>query len=202
MALANYNDLVSSIGAWLHRTDLNSVIPDFIGLAESRMNSDLDIRQTDSTTLATTDAGYNTVALPYDFKEIRSVSMLSSGLTIVLDPMPIGLMTQRWGASTSSVPRSYAVRGNNLVLAPTPDGNYDLIIDYFANISSLGVLNPTNEVLSNYPDMYLHACLIYAGQYVRDNDLVGQMESLYAADIARVNAQNWGVSSVMSIKQG
>ena len=202
MALATYADLENSIANWLHRADLNSVIPDFIALAESRMNSDLDIRQTDKVATITTIAGDNTVALPTDFKEMRSISLSSGGTIVVLDKMPLGLMKQRWGDSISAMPRSYVIHGNNIIVAPTPSGDFDLLLDYFANITPLSALNPTNEVLSNYPDMYLHAALIYAGQYVRDNDLVGQMESLYAADMARVNAQNWGISSTMAIKQG
>jgi hypothetical protein len=200
--MSAYNDLIAMVGSWIHRADLDAVIPTFIALAEARMNSDLDIRQTDKVATITTSSGVNTIPLPADFKETRSISLVSGGVTIVLDKMPLGLMTQRWGTTTSSMPRSYVIHGNNLIVAPTPSGAFDLTIDYFANITPLSAINPTNDVLVNYPDMYLHAILIYAGQYIRDNDLVGQMESIYAADIARTNMQNWGVSSVMSMKQG
>ena len=202
MALTSYNDLVSSIATWLHRTDLTAVIPDFIALAEARMNSDLDIRQTGGITTLTTTGGVNTVVLPNDFKEMRSLSMVSGGVTVVLDNMPLGLMTQRWGVATSSMPRSFAIRGSDLVLAPTPDGAYDLTLDYFANIVGLSPTNLFNDVFINYPDMYLHACLIYGAQYVRDAEMVANMEQLYAADIARTNTQNWGQTSAMSMKQG
>lgn len=202
MALATYDDLASSIANWLHRADLTAAIPDFIRLAEARMNNDLDIRQTDSVATLTTTSGVNTVALPSDFKEMRSVSMLSGGVTVVLDKMPFGLMTQRWGNFTSSIPRSYLIHGNNLVLAPTPSGAFDLTVDYYANLNPLSSTNQTNSTLTSYPDMYLHAALIYAGQFIRDAELVGQMEALYEADIARINMQNWGISSVMAIKQG
>ncbi len=200
--MSAYDDLITMVGNWIHRTDLAAVIPTFIALAESRMNSDLDIRQTDKVATLTTIGGTNTLTLPTDFKEMRSISLVSGGVTIVLDKMPLGLMTQRWGASTSSMPHSYVIHGDNLIVAPTPSGEFDLTIDYFANITPLSATNPTNNVLESYPDMYLHASLIYAGQYVRDNDLVGSMEAFYSADIARINEQNWGISSVMSIKQG
>ena len=133
MALATYADLESSIANWLHRADLNSVIPDFIALAESRMNSDLDIRQTDKVATITTIAGDNTVALPTDFKEMRSISLSSGGTIVVLDKMPLGLMKQRWGDSISAMPRSYVIHGNNIIVAPTPSGDFDLLLDYFAN---------------------------------------------------------------------
>lgn len=202
MAIATYNDLVSSIANWLHRADLTAVIPDFIRLAEVRMNSDLDVRQGDGIATLTTTAGVNTVTLPLDFKNASALSLTSSGTTVVLDNMPMGLMVQRYGSSSSAMPRSFAIRGKNLVLAPTPDSAYSLTLDYFANITPLSATNSTNDIFTNYPDMYLHACLIYAGQYVRDTDLVANMEQLYSADVQRTNAQNWGQSSVMTQKQG
>ena len=42
MALANYSDLQSAVAGWLNRTDLTSQIPDFIALAESKLDSHPD----------------------------------------------------------------------------------------------------------------------------------------------------------------
>jgi hypothetical protein len=44
--------------------------------------------------------------------------------------------------------------------------------------------------------------LIYAGQYTRDNEIIAGMESLYSADVERINLQNWGQSATMTMKQG
>lgn len=202
MAIANYSDLSTAIGTWLHRTDLAAVIPDFIRLAEARMQLDLDTRQLDKATTLTTVSGTNTLALPTDFLKARSLSMISGGVTIVLDNMPPALLVQRWGSYTSSMPRSYSIRGSNLLLGPTPNGNYDITLEYLATIPGLSGTNTTNDILTNYPDAYLHCCLIYAGQYTRDNEIIAGMEGLYSADVERINLQNWGQSATMTMKQG
>ena len=41
MALATYNDLVSTVSSYLARSDLNSIIPTFVELAQLRMTRDL-----------------------------------------------------------------------------------------------------------------------------------------------------------------
>jgi len=47
MSLANYTDLLASVATWLNRTDLTSVIPDFVTLAEERIARDLAERWRD-----------------------------------------------------------------------------------------------------------------------------------------------------------
>jgi hypothetical protein len=202
MSIANYSDLSASIAAWMHRSDLTTVIPDFIRLAEARMQLDLDTRQLDKASTLTTTPSINTLALPTDFNKARSLSMLSGGVTIVLDNMPPELLIQRWGSYTSSMPRSYSIRGSNLLLGPTPNGAYDLTLEYLGTIPGLTAINQTNDILTNYPDAYLHCCMIYGAQYIRDAEMVSGMESLYAMDVDRINLQNWGQSATMTMKQG
>lgn len=202
MSINSYDTLASSIASWMHRTDLTSVIPDFIRMAEARLQLDLDIRQLDKVGTITTVAGSYSAALPADFNGMRSMSMVTNGITIVLDHVPAALLRSTYGSYSSDVPRSYAIVGNTLLLGPTPNGIYSLDITYTSTIPALSPSNQTNDVLSVYPDAYLHCALIFAGQYVRDNELVSGIEALYAGDLARINAQNWGQMSTMTIKRG
>lgn len=200
MAISSYDTLVSSIANWIHRSDLTAVIPDFIRLAESRMQNDLDVRQLDKTATLTTVGGTQTVALPSDFNQARTISITSSGVVQVLDALQPEFLIQRYGNYTSAFPRNYSIRGNNLLLGPTPDSTYSISIEYLATISGLTSSNQTNDIITAYPELYLHACLIFAGQYIRDTDLVTGMEALYAEDLQRINAQNWAQQATMSIK--
>ena len=45
MALTTYTELKTSLADWLYRSDLASVIPDFISLAESQVERQLRTRQ-------------------------------------------------------------------------------------------------------------------------------------------------------------
>lgn len=41
MAISTYAELKSAVADWLHRSDLDGVIPDFVALAEDRLRADL-----------------------------------------------------------------------------------------------------------------------------------------------------------------
>lgn len=195
MAIANYSDLVTSIGTWTHRSDLAAVIPDFIRLAESRLQNDLNVRQLDITSTLTTTGGTNTVALPADFNQARSVVVQSSGVYQILDYVQPDILRQRWGNYTASTPKTYSITGTNMLLGPAPDAAYPITLEYNPLITGLSVSNPTNSVLTAFPEIYLHACLGYAAQYLRDAEMMAAAEQAYQDDMNRINVQNWGQMS-------
>jgi hypothetical protein len=71
MALSTYAELKTSIGDWLNRSDLTSVIPDFISLAEAQVERTLRTRQMIVRANASFDAQYG--AVPADFLETKSL---------------------------------------------------------------------------------------------------------------------------------
>ena len=74
MTLSTYQDLQSSIAAWLMRDDLTGVIPDFIALAEADMNQRLRLRgMLVRATTTISGAGYET--LPDDFLGLRRATL-------------------------------------------------------------------------------------------------------------------------------
>src|SRR5262249_17522685 len=75
MALATYPDLQGAIASWMDRTDLATVIPDFIALFETTANAELPLRTRYNlaTTALTTVGGTATVILPSDFLEAKSL---------------------------------------------------------------------------------------------------------------------------------
>jgi hypothetical protein len=202
MALSNFTELKSSIASWIHRNDLTAVIPDFIKLAESRMSLELDVDQLQKTATITTVSGTDTAPLPSDFRSLIDATITMGSILYVLDKMPAQLLRTRWGSYTSNIPQSYAILNNKLKLGPIPNGNYDIVLEYNCTIPSLSDSNPTNDLLTAYPDMYLHCCLIYAATYIRDAEMVGGMESLYNADKERANIANWNQDAAMATKQG
>ena len=202
MALSNFTELKSSIANWIHRNDLSAVIPDFITLAESRMSLELDVDQLQKTATITTVSGSDTVALPSDFKSMIDATITMGSVMYVLDKMPAQLLRNRWGSYTSNSPQSYSILNTKLKLGPIPNGDYDIVLEYNCTVPSLSDSNPTNDLLTAYPDMYLHCCLIYAATFIRDAEMVGAMETLYNADKERANIANWNQDAAMATKQG
>ena len=67
MALSTYDELKASVADFLNRSDLTSVIPDFIKMAETDMNRKVRHWRMENRASATISAQYN--ALPTDFLE-------------------------------------------------------------------------------------------------------------------------------------
>ena len=79
MALSNYTELQASVAAFLNRSDLSSVIPDFITMAEAEFNRTLKVREMSVRTRAPIDSQY--VKLPADFLGMRNIDLLTDPIT-------------------------------------------------------------------------------------------------------------------------
>ena len=72
--ITDYSTLKAAIANWLARADLTSAIPEFIQLAESRINRSLFVRERMSEASGTSESGV--IAIPSDLDRI--ISLLSS----------------------------------------------------------------------------------------------------------------------------
>lgn len=161
MALANYSDLKTSIAGWLNRSDYTAVIPDFIALAEARFNR--VIRHPDMETTATASAADETIALPTDFLELRSI-WLEDSPDAPLDYFPPSHLRTMRASATVGTPTAYTIVGDNLVLAPSP-ASVTVGLYYYAKIPALSDAATTNWLLTAHPDLYLFASLAMAELY-------------------------------------
>lgn len=153
MAIATYLDLKNAVASWLHRTDLTTVIPTFISLAESRIRHDVRCRAMEATTSGSLSAA--TVALPTRFAEAIRVKLDDETLSYTTRTS----FTSRedWGDSV------YTIEGSNFVF-PATSGDY--VIDYYAWFAAFSADGDTNTLLTNHPDIYLYASLAEAASYL------------------------------------
>lgn len=175
MALSNYTDLQASIAAWLHRTDLSTVIPDFITLAESRMTRDLPDRALFAAATITTVAGTEGYSIPVSVIKLSRVWMTDQAGIISALPQ-VNSSSDR--TSIQGRPLAYSIDSNQIRLSPVPDGVYTITIDHKKSIPAL-ITNSTNEVLTKYPDLYLNACLVEACEYTADRAKLEVFEGRY-----------------------
>jgi hypothetical protein len=193
MALATYTDLQTSVISWLHRTgdtDIAAVVPDWIALAENRINGDLDARLQDTVLTLSTVASTATVAVPTDVVNIRSLVALSSP-NMVLDYLTPDQFNQQYAFGDTGTPRMFTVIGSNIYLGPTPDAIYSLQCVYKAKVPALSSGSPTNWLLTNFPQVYLFATLCSSVMYTRDESTIPAWETLYREAINSVNSQDW-----------
>ena len=76
MAITTYAELQAAAANWLVRGDLTARIPEFITLAEARLNRVLRARLAEVEASLTTTPGARTLALPSGFSEPLAVWMV------------------------------------------------------------------------------------------------------------------------------
>lgn len=161
MALATYSDLQASIALWLNRDDLAAVIPDFIKLAEVKLNSLLRMPQMVKEAELTPDAD-GIASLPADCLEVLSVR----DERFALDPLSVDLLVRSPAYGLIGPAQSYAQAGMKLWFAPHPTDSVTL--QYLSALPSLAS-NSTNWLLTLAPDLYLFGALAASAPFLRDD---------------------------------
>lgn len=183
-----YDDLLRAIAEYLGRSDLSALIPQFVRLAEARMNRELRLKLMEREAWTRLPAGRQVIALPdkrvagnWDvFLEMRDLRVNGNRLQN-LDFIPIDAIPEQ---RNTGAPKAYAIRGRELVLIPVPDGECELLLTYYAEVPPLGDKQPSNDILIRSPDLYLYGALVASVPYARGSVPLELWESFYnkAAD--------------------
>lgn len=183
MALdGTYTGLQASIADWLHRTDMTSVIPDLVILAEARIARDLRLRRQISTTTLSSVASTASVSLPTDYLEVENISCSSGGVERNMEFVTLERLNIKYPeGSGDGVPVVYTLEGDTVRLGPVPDAVYSLPLVYYARISPLAT-TATNWLLQYHPNVYLFGALAESADYTQ-SDQIAKWEGKYAAGI-------------------
>ena len=183
MAIATYADLQTSIANWLKRSDLTSIIPDFITLAEARIARDLRLRKQVVNTTLSTVAGTRGVTLPSDFLEAENISLSNTTPPGALSVVTPEILDRKYPeAYVTGQPRVYALLGDKILFGPTPDAVYSVSLDYYQRFAALST-SSTNWLLTNHPNVYLFAALAEASGYLFNDERIPTWEAKYQADV-------------------
>ena len=189
MALTNYGDLKTSVANYLGRSDLTSQIPDFISLAETRLNRSIRIRQMLKTVTADTTAGDSTVGLPADFLEMRDIYVVGSPRASVSYLSP-SAFSRNSRADEVGKPVFYTLRANELEFAPKPDTVYTLQMLYYAKPDAMSDTNTSNTFMANCPDALLYGALLEAEPYLMNDARLQVWSNFYANAVDALNTSD------------
>lgn len=196
MAINTYATLVSAATEYLARDQdatLIARIPDFITLAEAKFNRVLlhpkmEVRSTAAVDTGSADPEF--ISLPSDFQTMRRIRL--SGVT---GKPRLQFMSQTqledYRYSTDNVPDQpvyFAIVGDELELAPTPNEDYTLEMVYRANIPALTSTNTTNWLLTLAPDLYLYGTLLESAPYMKEDERIGVWSSGVQTAIDQLNS--------------
>lgn len=187
MAISTYSELKAAVADWLERSDLTARIPDFITLAETKMNRELRVRLMQARITLTVDAEYE--SLPADFREADSLIFTDAGVTFNCDPMPAETLARRSvGGQTPARPEFYALVGAQARFYPAPDKAYSAELTYYQKVAALSDAAPTNWILANHPDAYLYGALAEAGPYLRDTEALAIYRASFKSAVAAIKS--------------
>ena len=189
MAITNYSGLKTSVANYLGRSDLTAQIPDFITLAEYRLQRNLRIRQMLKTATASTTGGDNTVGLPSDFLELRDI-YIDARPRFTLSYLSPSAFSRDARAAESGRPNFYTLRAAEFELAPIPDSNYSLVMLYFAKPEVLSDSNASNVFLANAPDALLYGALLEAEPYLYNDNRIAIWSNFYNSALESLNVSD------------
>lgn len=178
MALSTYSDLQNSTADWLNRSDLTTIIPDFITAAEARLNARIRTRDMEVIASVTFDAS-GEYTLPADYLEWRSLSINSTPTARpeFTEPDSAEFM---YKFRPNSPSQYFTIIGTKIKLQPSYTGTGTFV--YYGKIASLSVGSPTNWLLTKAPDVYLYATLVEGAFYLKDETAaVGYTQKLETA---------------------
>ena len=189
MAITTYDELKSSIAEWLNRSDLTSVIPTFISLAEADLNRKVRHWRMEKRSTASTSGQY--LDLPSDWLELIRVKTTGSGTT-PLDMLSQDDLAERraWRNDISGNVSAYCITGGQLEFYPTPSDTQTVEITYYATLEALDDENATNWLLSSHPDVYLYSALLHAAPYLQDDPRVSVWGGLAQQAVSAANLES------------
>jgi hypothetical protein len=189
MAFTNYTTFVSTVESYLARTDLTSVIPDFVQMAQLRMTRDL--RTEAMLKVATTTPSDNKVAFPSDFLELREMHFQGNP-PIILEFQSPDLFFRNGQTSLSGRSHYFTMLGTEFQFAPSQNSDYTIQILYYAQPTFISTTTASNLFLAYYPDALLYATLAEAEPYLMNDPRVATWSALYDRAIANIQKSDLG----------
>lgn len=186
MAITTYAELQSAVAGWLVRGDLTARIPDFIALAEARLNRVLRTRLNEVDAPLATAPGARRIALPAGLTQpLRLWLERPEGRQeLPFTPIELLAVSNRRGS-----PRGWSLDGAFLVLDRPADAVMALTLRML-RAYRLTDAAPSNDLLADSPDIYLFATLCEAAPFLRDADLAGACEARLARALADLTGRD------------
>lgn len=185
MALDTYANLKTAIADWLDRSDLTDRIPDFIALAEARLNRELRIRPMEVRSTLTLTAGQRYFALPGGYLQMRNIQLNTNPVT-PLEYITPEMLDRLYGSNTSGKPKAYSLIGDEIQLAPIPDTDYTLEVAYYEKFTPLSTDVTTNWLTENAPDVLLYGALVEAEPFIKNDERMPLWLNAYKEAIDKI----------------
>ena len=173
MSITTYSELQTAVRNRLGgRSDLSDAqIQEFIELGETELNTQLRLRDMETSTTLSLSSGEQSIDLPTGYIEDISLQYQFNDYAIERKALKD---LNRAVDDAATRPRFYAISDKIDFEAPS-DGSYSFTFAYFKGYDL--ATDDTNTLLTKYPKTYLYASLVEAAAYSRN----GEREAFWQA---------------------
>jgi len=173
VALDTYSNLKSSIVEWSHREDVTDKLDDFIALAEQEMFNNrveaLIVRDQETRATASMTIDSRFVPLPDGFTSMRRLLIDDTTTNAIQYPLSYKTPEVLGVSPFSGCPSMFTVTSQLEFNCPA-DIEYNLSMQYMATPTALSSSNTTNDILTNYPSIYLAGSLWALYRWANDTE--------------------------------
>jgi hypothetical protein len=164
MALSTYSELVSAIDSWFMGRSLSAQADDIIALVTGYFNIKLRLREMETITDLSPTAGVYTLPTDYvEYKRVVEKASMRRSLAYISE----NAVDQMYPDRAGGLSMHFNIIGNSLYTFPLSTNNVELT--YYKQIPLLSGSSTTNWLLTKHPGLYLHACQLYAAEFVKDD---------------------------------
>lgn len=163
MAISTFDELKTAIADWMARSDVSGSAADFITLGEARLNRLLEVVATTATLAGVVDSAEIDISA-LSIVEPQDLYVTDGNTEYFVAPRALGTFTTE---TISGLPGLWAIEGTNIKLDRPCDQTYSFRFIYQGRFA-LSDAAPTNEFLTNNPDLYMAASIVWGAVYTKD----------------------------------
>lgn len=186
--ITDYSTLCAAVADFLNRSDLTSVIPTFVQMAEAKFNRELRTQEMLTQYAFTATSEYKTA--PADFLEAYSLDVVGTAnlqqITFVA-PDEMRAYKARPNYSGTAQTKYCSLIGSQFDLWPAPT-SLSLNLIYYAKIPAL--TSTANWLLTKSPDVYLHGALVESAPYLKNDERLVTWGTLRQQEIDAINLES------------
>lgn len=190
MAIGNYAELRTAVANWMDRDDLTDRIPEFIALAEARLNRNLRIRAMESKQVADTVAGQRNYALPTRYIQMRNMQINKGDRIVPLQYITPEIYDRTYSSPSTGTPIAYTILADEIQLGKVPSGVFQMEMTFYQSWLPLSATNTTNWLLTNAPDIYLYGALLEAEPFIMNDPRVQLWLGTFNTSVADLQMQD------------
>lgn len=189
MSITNYAELKAAVLSWVNDATVNGKEADFIALAEAEINGDLKAKPMNLEQSVSVSAGARVVPFPANLIDPISFRIAGARNPDIVVKSIEQLDRMEAGQEGYNATRVYgAIVGRSLKVFPAL-GAGSVVVYGKCAIPALSDANPTNWLLTAFPNVYLFAAAREAGYFLRDTNMIAGAEARYLQAVAKVGQQ-------------